>query len=154
MSYAQGTTVPVEKTQGEIVSLLKLHGCSKHGLFDLDGEAALAFEMDKITYQMRIKMLSPEDKQFAQGRSGHTLSSTDKQKKVDAEVRRRWRSLLLVIKAKMVAVSDKVSTFEQEFLAYAVMSDGRTVGDRVIPELHRAAIEGRGSALALPGLTT
>jgi len=64
----------------------------------------------------------------------------------EQEVRRRWRSLVLAVKAKLVAVQDEIATFEQEFLAYAVAADGKTVGEHIIPQLKAG-----GSVKALPG---
>jgi len=62
----------------------------------------------------------------------------------DAEVRRRWRSLALIVKAKLVAVDDGISTAEREFLADTMVGDF-TVYQRIRPELERArqAITGR-----------
>jgi hypothetical protein len=49
----------------------------------------------------------------------------------EAECRRRRQALAAVIKAKLVAVEDGISTntHEAEFLAYVVLSDGRTIGE-------------------------
>ena len=47
----------------------------------------------------------------------------------EAECRRRRQALAAVIKAKLGAVEDGISTIEAEFLAYVVLSDGRTIGE-------------------------
>jgi hypothetical protein len=49
------------------------------------------------------------------------------QKAYDQVVRTAWRELYLLIKAKLVAVESKHITIKDEFLAYTVMPDGRTV---------------------------
>jgi response regulator RpfG family c-di-GMP phosphodiesterase len=46
----------------------------------------------------------------------------------DAETRRRWRCLAMVIKAKLEVVASGISSFEEEFLAHVMLYDGRTVG--------------------------
>jgi hypothetical protein len=51
------------------------------------------------------------------------------------EMRRRWRSLALAIKAKLEVVASGIATFDEEFMAHLVLPDGTTVGDRVTTEL-------------------
>lgn len=46
------------------------------------------------------------------------------------EHRRRWRALLLGIKAKLEYVQSGIATFDEEFLAHIVIDD-RTVFDRI-----------------------
>jgi len=51
------------------------------------------------------------------------------QKAYDQVVRVAWRELFLLIKAKLVAVESRRITIQDEFLAYTVMPDGRTVSE-------------------------
>ena len=44
------------------------------------------------------------------------------------EVRRRWRALLLVIKAKLESVESGIETFEEAFASQIVLANGQTVG--------------------------
>ena len=57
----------------------------------------------------------------------------------DQENRRRWRCLHLAIKAKLEAVATKIFTFEEEFLAHIVTSEGITIYETL-----RQAENGRG----------
>jgi len=54
----------------------------------------------------------------------------------------RWRALFLAIKAKLVAVSEGISTVEEEFLAWMVLPNGRTAGEHFLPQIERAAESG------------
>jgi hypothetical protein len=56
---------------------------------------------------------------------------------VEQEERTRWRSLLLVIKAKLEAVESSIATFEEEFMAQIVLPNQQTVGQWVLPEVAR-----------------
>jgi hypothetical protein len=47
----------------------------------------------------------------------------------------RWRALALVIKAKLEAVQQGISTFEDEFLAQTVLPDGNTLSRWIQPQL-------------------
>ena len=52
--------------------------------------------------------------------------------------RQRWRALLLVIKAKLDAVTAGISTMEAEFLSNIVLPDTTTAGDWMIPQIDQA----------------
>jgi len=49
-----------------------------------------------------------------------------------------WRALALVVKAKLGAVESHIATFEQEFLPYTVLPNGRSVGEEVLPLAEQA----------------
>ncbi len=51
-----------------------------------------------------------------------------------AEQRRRWRCLLLAMKAKLEVVETGIETFEQAFLANIVTADNMTVYERLTME--------------------
>jgi len=51
--------------------------------------------------------------------------------------------MLLIIKAKLEAVEAGVSTFEEEFMAFIALPDGRTVGDFMAPQIDAAYKTGR-----------
>ncbi len=72
--------------------------------------------------------------------ASHERPGTERQAQeaYEAEVRRRWRALAAVIKAKLVAVEDNISTMEQEFLAYVVLPNGQTLGEWAGPQLNDA----------------
>jgi len=57
-----------------------------------------------------------------------------------------------LIKAKLVAVESKRITIKDEFLAYTVMPDGRTVSEWLQPQLEDAYTSGKMPPL-LPGPT-
>ena len=61
----------------------------------------------------------------------------------EQEDRRIWRSLLLVIKAKLESVNTGIATFEQEFLNNIVMPNGRTVGEIVLPQIAESYASGK-----------
>lgn len=65
-------------------------------------------------------------------------------------MRAAWRELYLLIKAKLVALESKRITIKDEFLAYTVMPDGRTVSEWLQPQLEDAYKSGKMPPL-LPG---
>ncbi len=117
-SYANKTSVPVDRTRSEIEQELRKRGAIEFGFMTSAGKAMLLFRIsDAKTKQLRsirISLVIPDDAQSE---------------------RSRWRALLLVIKAKLVACDEGISTIEREFFADVVNSDGRTVFEVVQPQI-------------------
>ena len=151
MTYAQGTEVPVERSRAEIERLITRYGASSFASGFTHAEAVIMFE----AHGRRVKFVLPMPKieDFKKGgrlRYGSYVNRTPAQQKTafEAEQRRLWRALTLVIKAKLEAVESKVTTFESEFLAHIVdPSTGRTIGELAVP-----ALEAAYSGLPMPPL--
>lgn len=135
-SFAKGTSVPADRTRMEIEGLLRQAGASSLGVFQdiVKGTSSVAFTLKQLNIRFDILLPKQGDRKF------------------DEEVRRRWRCLLLILKAKLVAVADGITTIESEFLAYVVTQDGESIGRKMQPILDYSRQLG-GSApagLALP----
>lgn len=68
----------------------------------------------------------------------------------DAEERRRWRALLLLLKAKIEVIMAGDSTVEREFLAHVMLPNGVTMEDWSRDQLCRVYADGSMPPL-LPG---
>jgi hypothetical protein len=120
MSAAE-TRVPVSQSRMEIERLLEKHKAKQYATsVDYDAlSARVQFRLhDRI---IRFMIVLPDPKKFRQ---------TVKYAQAD---RQRWRALLLVIKAKLEAVENGITTFEDEFMAHVVMPNDRTVAELVQP---------------------
>lgn len=146
MSYATGTVVPVERTKAEIERMLKAYGCSsfQSGWDTATQSAHVMFRHGETGVMLGIEMPKADEFSFTErGRKRTKESATEAW---HAEVRRRWRALLLIIKAKMEAVECGITTLEKEFLADIVMPNGQTIGATLLPRL----AELQAGRLALP----
>lgn len=143
MSYARGTTVRAERTATEIENLLRRHGCDQFMRGWQATEAIIGFRIRTLQVRIVVPMPDPTDSAFTMTPSGRERSEAQVEQLVDAEVRRRWRALLLVIKAKLEAIDSGIATLEQEFLSYVLLHDGTTLGDRVLPQLEAIATSGK-----------
>lgn len=136
--YAEKTKVPVAQSRMEIERLLDRHKAKQYGTavdYDL-GLARVQFRLhDRI---IRFVIELPDVKKFGTERFAR------------AE-RQRWRALLLVIKAKLEAVENSITTFEEEFLAHIVLPNDKTVAEYVIPQVQQMYTSG--AMLALPAKT-
>jgi hypothetical protein len=107
MPYAQRTQVPVDKTRLEIEHLVRKYGAkgfsSAWRFGPIKGEGGMA-RVEFICHDRHIRLTVevPGDEPKARG---------------------KWRVLLLMVKAKLVAVDAKVVTFEEAFFADIVMPE-------------------------------
>jgi hypothetical protein len=106
--YAKRTKVPVPKTRSDIERVIRNHsGKAYISGWDDRGKAMVAFKLKErlIRFIMHDNEGQPD--------------------------MRRWRALMLVIKAKLESVASGIETVEEAFLANIVTADGSTVWERV-----------------------
>jgi hypothetical protein len=117
MTYAARTDVPVAKTRTEIEALLRKVKASRIIHVDEPSEAIVMFNLEGRLIRFTIPV--PENAN-------------------DQRRRSIWRAILLVIKAKIEAVAQGITTVEQEWLAHVVLPDGQTVAQWIEPQLQIA----------------
>ena len=106
-------------------------------------EALVGFQYKNIRVEMAVPLPDKNDKRFRLTPAGRSRrSETQAFTEWDKEVRRRWRSLCLVIKALLVGVDDGVLTFEQAFMPYIVIG-GQTIGQIFLPRIIKAIESGK-----------
>ena len=117
MAYASRTEVPVAKSRGDIEALLRKAKASRVVHMDEPLEAIVMFSLESRLIKFEIRV--PGDAS-------------------DQRRRSIWRAVFLVIKAKIEAVEQGITTIEQEWLAHVVLPDGKTVGQWIEPQLEVA----------------
>lgn len=154
MSYAEGTSVSVEKSRAELDRLLSKAGASQRmmGSDDAEGFAFVVFSLDKRQVRLRVPMPKTNEKRFTHDHRMH-LRPADKQREAyEQGCRERWRQLLLLVKAKLEAIALGISTVEREFLADLYLADGRTVHQAIASDIEQMFIDGKVPPLMLgPG---
>jgi hypothetical protein len=127
MPYAARTKVPIEKTKAEIERLVKKYG-AKGFVAGWQGNQA-RIEFLAADRHIRFSVVVPAN---------------------DQDARQRWRTLMLLVKAKLAAVDAKVVTFEQAFVGDIVMpATGKTVWEET-NETIKLAYSTRGPVALLP----
>ena len=121
--YARGTKVPVDRSKAAIERVLQLYGAGQFGYMAGNDTAAIVFEMNSRRILFRLKL--PD-------------STTTAQAKYEAQVRQKWRALLLCIKGKLEAVESEIETFEVAFMPHIVLPNGKTVGEAMVPQIEQA----------------
>ena len=128
--YAAGTETPVSRSREEIEKTLKRYGAHGFMYGDTGGVAAVMFEMRERRY--RIELRYPPETDFM---SPRRTSQASLKAARDAEIRRLWRALLMVIKAKLEAAQSGITTIEDEFLSATVMANNQTVKEWIEPQI-------------------
>lgn len=124
--FAEGTSVEVGKSRMEVEKLLQKHGATQViiGTDSEHGGGFVHFALDGRQYRL-----------FVPKREGNR-----NERQVERE---RWRALLLLLKAKLEVVASEMVTMEQEFLAYVMLPNGRTVGAEISESLAKSYGSGK-----------
>jgi hypothetical protein len=145
-NYAANTTVSVESSQEHIKRTLRRYGASRFGVFeDMEStmKASVMFSFAGLDIRIDVEMPGAEDQEFHVSEAGRQRKPAAAYAAYEQAIRRRWRCLLLAIKAKLEAVETGISTVDIEFMPFIVMGDGRTVGEHLLPSLLKAAELGK-----------
>jgi hypothetical protein len=136
MAYAENTSVPVEKSRGEIERLLGKHKCQKFmsGVDHETHRATVQFQANNRIVKFEITLPDPTDPKWKKIKNSYLQRSASGVAKVlEQEERTRWRALLLVIKAKLEAIESGITSWEDEFLAHVVLPNQQTVAQYIGP---------------------
>jgi hypothetical protein len=137
--YAQGTEVPADRSRAEIEKMLARFGADQFiSGWEKDRVAMIGFRVHGRMVRIALPMPDPSDPLIRLTPAGRVRKPLQQKDAYAKEERRRWRSLVLVIKAKLAAVEDGISTIEREFLADVLLPDGTTLASWVAPQIERA----------------
>ncbi len=150
--YAHGTTVSTEKTRVEIEETLRRFGADAFASGYEARTAFIKFRARGRFVLLRLTLPATDDKAFTRSPTGKPRSPGTATEAYEAECRRRWRSLALLVKAKLAAVQDGIVTFEEEWLPHVVLPSGKTVYQEAAPAV-ALAYETGGTPLMLPDYT-
>lgn len=157
MSYAANTTVSVEKSRAEIEATLARYGADSFAYATSPGIAIIGFQVTppsgiRLSIRMTLPIPRKSEERFTHrtvyGRL--TENSPEQTNKLwEQACRSSWRSLCLVIKAKLEACASGISTVEREFMADIMLPNGQTMGQQVEPQLRMLSEAGRVPQLML-----
>lgn len=155
MSYASDTSVSVERSRADIERLVGKFGASRFASgWDEHGGAFIAFVFGKRAIRFQLEMPDRQADEFWATPGGRRRRNAEgAYRSWEQACRSRWRALLLVIKAKLEAVEVGIATIEQEFMAFTVVpgTNGRTLGEVMLPQIAEAIEKDKKPQLLLPG---
>ena len=142
MSYAENTSVPVERSKAEIERTLSKYGANAFAYASDNEKAMVRFSMKGR--QVMLLLPLPVFKDFQRSPGGRAWRTKDGQNKAwEQACRARWRALALAIKAKLEAVDSGITAFEDEFLSHILLPDGKTAGSWMKPQIAAAYNSGK-----------
>lgn len=127
--YAEKTKVEIDKSQANILALVKKHGAEDYISGTRGGVAFVAFAFHGYPVCIKAPPLPEDYKDEAQER------------------RRHWRLIEFWVKAQLEALREGLLDPAEAFMPYLQLNDGRTVGQAV----RENGIKALGHTLALPG---
>lgn len=148
--YAEGTSVEVVKSRLEIEKMVAKHGGDDILAGTLQGKAFVQFRMKHRWVRLSVPAPTINDPRVQNGPNGGRRTEAQKATAVDAELRRRWRALVLLVKAKFTAIDDGITQFEEEFLAHVIIDQNRTVYDVMREPIDQHYLSGQPLALPSP----
>jgi hypothetical protein len=110
--YAQDTKVPAYKSENEIREMLRSLGADRFAIAEVEGAIEIRFAVGSTVFQIARPDLP------------------DIPGKTDAQRERvAWRALVILVKAKKVAIDQGVTTVEREFMADTMLPHGAKLID-------------------------
>lgn len=126
MTFAESTSVPVERSRAELERTLQRYGATAFGYATRGDRAMVEFTIEDRHVRFLLTLPDPKSRTFTHHSRGARTAAAA-QEAWEQACRQRWRALNLVVKAKLEAVEACISTTESEFLAHIVLPNGRTV---------------------------
>lgn len=123
--YAENTKVPADQSRSEIEKTLARFGADQFGYGTKEGSAVIVFRAHGRHVRFMLPLPTPKDR----------FNSIEAREK---EVRRRWRSMAMCIKAKLESVATNIETFEESFLSNIVLPNGLTMAEIALPQIKQA----------------
>lgn len=146
--YADRTDTPIGRTKDEVERTVARYGGEQVSFVWLDRDTeAVLFLLGGYRVMLRVARLTEEE-----ARAIPRASSREAYRTADGEHRRRWRSLLLRLKARLEDIADEGMAVEEALLPYLMLPDNSTVGDRAIPQIREARRSGEMPEMLVPGL--
>ena len=141
--FAEGTSVEVVKSKADIERLVTQHGATGFMTgYEEDGQIVRSMVMFRLRNRMlKYKVERPHPERFKLTKKRIRRKQHEMEAKAEAEHRRRWRALFLIIKAKLeiVETADDASiAFDREFMADIMLPSGQTLGDEIVPRIAAA----------------
>lgn len=154
MIYAADTSTSVEKTRAELETVIRKYGADAFG-YAMDGtKAMIQFKAHGKFVRFNLPLPARTEKRFTHELRRPWVPRAESAQFAQWEqaCRSVWRALFLCVKAKLVAVEAKITTFEEEFMAHIVLPNQRTAGEEILPQIEEAYRSGQMPAftLALP----
>lgn len=130
--------MPPETTRMELEKVLRAYGADAIVIGWEGATSTVAFRLRGRHVRYTVERPSATESIVTSYPSGKPRPRHLHGEAIAAEHRRRWRALLLIVKAKLELVAGGDSEFDDEFLSHVMLPDGSLVGEWLAPQLDQA----------------
>ena len=130
-SYANNTSVPIDRSMNQIRVMLKKIGADGTAIAESDNKAMVSFVYQGKNYKFFINYPSIDDDSVRLTDGGRERTQSQCEAEIDKEVRRLWRAMGLYIKAAIEAHNNQIIPLEKSMLSHMVLPGGKTVFEKV-----------------------
>jgi hypothetical protein len=141
--YAETTEVSVERSQEEARKLLRRYGADQIRVSEDAERVGIEFRLHGWVIRFLVAAPALTEEVVTTTRSGSWRPQSQRKAAQQQEYRRRFRSLILRLKAKLESVSNGDVLVEEEFISNLVMAGGQTLGEMLTPHLEEIRRSGR-----------
>ena len=142
--FAEDTIVTVERSQEEAKKLLRKYGADQIRVTEASDHTRLEFRLSEWVIRFDVSAPDPGDTSLEYTRSGQWRPVSQRAAARQREYQRRFRALILRLKAKLEAVSSDDVLVTEEFLGQIVIGpQGETIAELVVHQLEEAKQTGR-----------
>lgn len=139
MTYASKTDVSVERSRIQIERMINRVNGVDHFLYSTDQKnAVVMFRYRGRIIKWMVQLPDPKSDEIVYSDAGRKRSKESQERTLNQKSRSLWRSLFLIIKAKLEAIESGIVNFEDEFLPYTTLPDGSTVASWARPKIDKA----------------
>lgn len=138
--YAYQTTVNEDRSRMQIEKLLRDNKCEDIATRTSANFSAIACILNER--HLRFTLATPSLEHYQRTDKGRRRPQSQIKPYREKDLRRRWRSLLLVIKSRFVEWQDGISVFDQAFLQYIVLPNGKTAAEWMVPQIEQIYLSG------------
>lgn len=141
MAYEQ-TSVSIEKSQGDIRSILSKHGAERFAFSEGESQERWWVGVEFIHNNHLVRIAAPLneiDEEWLRRKVKRARTKTREEfvrEHNDQEARRIWRVIYWSLKSRMEAIEEGLETFEQAFLPHIVdPGTNRTLWQTIQPHI-------------------
>jgi hypothetical protein len=149
--YAENTSVPVDRSQAEIMRNLRRYGAKDWAFGEENGSGVVRFRFHQRPIQFRLDLPDFNAEQFRLGGWKKPRSPEAHQKAWEQACRQRWRALNLFILSSLEAVAAGILPEDEAFIANTLLANSETLGEYMAPTIRKALETGGLPRLLLPG---
>lgn len=161
--YAAGTTVPVERSMEELRTIMRRYGADGFQSTEVPGSVSILFRLHGRYYSIGQNLPGRDEPEIKYGEAGlrelkagrtprwhHERNDAAKDAAIEAEWRRRWRVLVLYLKAQLEAIAAGVVKEPIALMPFLALPDRTSAAEHFVQAVDEAYLTGRMPALLPP----